>query len=178
MGLRNFPGTLLLSLLIFILRSDFEGGRKWVLQTLFFFYPQLEILRNFNISLCPTVQFLKWAERSFQWEIIRTCSIYHQQLSTNLSITSRSNETWNFETTPKKILNFSQWGFYLYALAFPLSFVNKIFIYGFHLLTWFLWNRNWDLRWIWAGWHYWKKNIWADYEQLLRPVFMGKKQTL
>ena len=86
--------------------------------------PYWKILRNFNISLCPTVQFLKWAERSFQWEIIRTCSIYHQQLSTNLSITSRSNETWNFETTPKKILDFSQWVFCLYALAFPLSFVN------------------------------------------------------
>ena len=34
----------------------------------------------------------------------------------------------------------------------------------------FLWNRNWDLGWIWAGWHYWKKNSWTDYEQLLRPV--------
>ena len=35
----------------------------------------------------------------------------------------------------------------------------------------FLWNSNWDLGSIWAGWHYWKKNIWANYEQLLRPVF-------
>ena len=35
----------------------------------------------------------------------------------------------------------------------------------------FLWNRNWDLSWIWAGWHYWKKEIWANYEQLFRPVF-------
>ena len=26
----------------------------------------------------------------------------------------------------------------------------------------FLWNRNWDLDWIWARWHYWKKKIWAD----------------
>ena len=34
----------------------------------------------------------------------------------------------------------------------------------------FFWNRNWDLGWIWAGWHYWKKTL-ADYEQLLRPVF-------
>ena len=35
----------------------------------------------------------------------------------------------------------------------------------------FLWNRNWNLGWIWAGRHYWKKAIWADYEQLLRPIF-------
>ena len=28
----------------------------------------------------------------------------------------------------------------------------------------FSWNRNWDLGWIWASWHYWKKNIWADYD--------------
>ena len=43
----------------------------------------------------------------------------------------------------------------------------------------FLWNRNWDLGWIWAGWHYWKKqqfgpitsNFWGWFFQ----VFMGKK---
>ena len=23
----------------------------------------------------------------------------------------------------------------------------------------FLWNRNWDLGWFWAGWQYWKKNL-------------------
>ena len=34
----------------------------------------------------------------------------------------------------------------------------------------FLWNRNWDLGWVWASWQYWKTN-WADYEQLLRSVF-------
>ena len=39
--------------------------------------------------------------------------------------------------------------------------------YFFH----FLLNRNWDLGWILASWHYWKKHIWANYEQLLRPVF-------
>ena len=37
----------------------------------------------------------------------------------------------------------------------------------------FLWNRNWDLGWIWAGWHYWRKNIWADYEQFLGLVFLS-----
>ena len=36
----------------------------------------------------------------------------------------------------------------------------------------FLWNRNSDLGWSRAGWHYWKKeDIWAYYEQLLRLVF-------
>ena len=42
----------------------------------------------------------------------------------------------------------------------------------------FLWNRNWDLGWIWADWHYWKKN-WDNFEQLLSPVFScfhGKKK--
>ena len=42
-----------------------------------------------------------------------------------------------------------------------------------------LWNRNWDLGWIWPGWQYWKKRVWADYEQLLRVVFhvfRGKKK--
>ena len=31
----------------------------------------------------------------------------------------------------------------------------------------FLWHRKWDLGWIWAGWHYWKKNwgqLWATFE--------------
>ena len=32
----------------------------------------------------------------------------------------------------------------------------------------FLWNRNWYLGWIWAGWHYWKKQhlgwLWATFE--------------
>ena len=31
----------------------------------------------------------------------------------------------------------------------------------------FLWNRNWCLVWIWAGWHYWKKThlgqLWATF---------------
>ena len=84
--------------------------------------PYRKILRNFNISLCPTVRFLKWAERSFQWEIIRTCSIYHQQLSTNLSITSRSNETWNFETTPKKNTRLST----MRLMIFCISIHNSI----------------------------------------------------
>ena len=35
----------------------------------------------------------------------------------------------------------------------------------------FLWKRNWYLGWIWAGWNYWKKNFWADDEQLLKSVF-------
>ena len=44
-----------------------------------------------------------------------------------------------------------------------------------------LWNRNWDLGWIWADWQYWKKRFWADYEQLLRVVFScfhGQKKFL
>ena len=43
----------------------------------------------------------------------------------------------------------------------------------------FLWNRNWDLGWIWAGWHYWKKtigpimsNFWGRFFQ----VFVGQKK--
>ena len=35
----------------------------------------------------------------------------------------------------------------------------------------YLWKRNWDFGWIWASWHYWKKKILANYEQLIRPVF-------
>ena len=35
----------------------------------------------------------------------------------------------------------------------------------------FLRNKNWYLGWIWASWHYWKKDIRTDYEQFLRPVF-------
>ena len=45
----------------------------------------------------------------------------------------------------------------------------------------FLWNRNWDLGWIWAGWHYWKKKVWTNYEQLLRQIFTyfhGRKKKL
>ena len=34
----------------------------------------------------------------------------------------------------------------------------------------FSWKSNWDLGWFWASWQY-QKNIWADYEQLLRSFF-------
>ena len=45
----------------------------------------------------------------------------------------------------------------------------------------FLCNRNWDLGWICVDWQYWKKRVWADYEQLLSVVFsffQGQKQML
>ena len=35
----------------------------------------------------------------------------------------------------------------------------------------FKWNRNWDFCWIWANRQYWKKRVWADYEQLLMVFF-------
>ena len=36
----------------------------------------------------------------------------------------------------------------------------------------FLWNRRWDLGWIWANWHYRKKiKNYADYEHNLEAVF-------
>ena len=55
---------------------------------------------------------------------------------------------------------------------------DKVIIEKSHSGGRVLWNRNWDLGWIWAAWHYWKKkDIWADYEQLLRPVFfMGQRK--
>ena len=42
--------------------------------------------------------------------------------------------------------------------------------------TYLLWNRNWDLCWVLAGWKYWEKNC-ADYEQLLLEVFSWAKKS-
>ena len=42
----------------------------------------------------------------------------------------------------------------------------------------FLWNRNWDLGWIWASWHYRKKKIgpiMSNFWGRFFHVFMGKK---
>ena len=43
----------------------------------------------------------------------------------------------------------------------------------------FLLNRNWDLGWIWAGWHYWKKKtfgpIMSNFWGRVFQVFVGKK---
>ena len=43
----------------------------------------------------------------------------------------------------------------------------------------FLWNRNWDLGWIWAGWHYRKKKylgrLWATFEVLFFMFSWAKK---
>ena len=44
----------------------------------------------------------------------------------------------------------------------------------------FLWNRNWDLDWIWANWQYWKKclvRLWATFEGFFFHVFRGKKMS-
>ena len=41
-----------------------------------------------------------------------------------------------------------------------------------------LWSRDWDSGWIWADWQYWKKSVWADYEQFwgwFFPIFRGIK---
>ena len=40
----------------------------------------------------------------------------------------------------------------------------------------FLWNRNWDLGWFWAGWQYWKKigPIMSNFWERFFHVFMSK----
>ena len=42
-----------------------------------------------------------------------------------------------------------------------------------------LWNRNWDLGWIWPGWHYWEKKfgpIMSTFWGRFFQVFCGKKK--
>ena len=42
----------------------------------------------------------------------------------------------------------------------------------------FLWNRNWDMGWFWAGWQYWKKHLdrlWATFEVGFF-MFLGTKK--
>ena len=45
----------------------------------------------------------------------------------------------------------------------------------------FFWNRNWDLGWIWAGWHYWKiiilGRLWATFEAVFFMFCWAKIKT-
>ena len=36
----------------------------------------------------------------------------------------------------------------------------------------FLWNRNWDMDWFWAGWQYWKKHFWPIMSNFIGRFFI------
>ena len=65
-------------------------------------------------------------------------------------------------------------------LSRSCCFVTKVFI-EMSLGGIFLWNRNWDLGWIWANWQYWKKvcgPIMSNFWGCFFSYFQGQKNDL